>query len=477
MNNLTLNLMKILSNIFSGWGVLALGLLIAIGFYRRYTKTKSRQLLNSLPGIFTSMGLLGTFCAICYSLGSEIQSMPTEVTSNIGKTVAEAGLDSSNLDIRDIIYKLIPAFTSSIAGLILAFAATIWLKLVYANEEKQLDEQKEYEDSEVTIYRIANLVGTISSQMKADALKNQEYNERLNSNISQQSAILEQFINDFVKRMDEIFVKMKESVESQINNFGEEQFKKSSQVLEQITTKLTNSSELLLTEQKNNVAALISGTQTELTAIASTLKTQMEKLNQDTADALKGIETRHAEEYERIHNESLEGLKKMAALKDDFSKVNGEILNDTIKMNEGITESLRTSLKEFIEKIQSSISEECSTLSQAITVNVGALHTSYDFISSHIANIKGNYDASALAFEDAVKNANRMNESSEKMLKTFDASIGSVVETNKAINEVMAILKNRQEEIERLIIHINEISSAIEQLQKLESVLNRIATK
>ena len=477
MNNLTLNLMKILSNIFSGWGVLALGLLIAFWFYRRYTKTKSRQLLNSLPGIFTSMGLLGTFCAICYSLGSEIQSMPTEVTSNIGKTVAEAGLDSSNLDIRDIIYKLIPAFTSSIAGLILAFAATIWLKLVYANEEKQLDEQKEYEDSEITIYRIANLVGTISGQMKADALKNQEYNERLNSNISQQSAILEKFINDFVKRMDEIFVKMKESVESQINNFGEEQFKKSSLVLEQITTKLTNSSELLLTEQKNNVAALISGTQTELTAIASTLKTQMEKLNQDTADALKGIETRHAEEYERIHNESLEGLKKMAALKDDFSKVNGEILNDTIKMNEGITENLRTSLKEFIEKIQSSISEECSTLSQAITVNVEALHTSYDFISGHIANIKGNYDASALAFEDAVKNANRMNESTEKMLKTFDSSIGSVVETNKEINEIMDILKNRQEEIERLIIHINEIGSAIEQLQKLESVLNRIASK
>ena len=117
MNNLTLNLMKILSNIFSGWGVLALGLLIAFWFYRRYTKTKSRQLLNSLPGIFTSMGLLGTFCAICYSLGSEIQSMPTEVTSNIGKTIAEAGLDSSNLDIIDIIYKLIPAFTSSIAGI------------------------------------------------------------------------------------------------------------------------------------------------------------------------------------------------------------------------------------------------------------------------------------------------------------------------------------------------------------------------
>ena len=477
MNNFTLTLMKILSNIFSGWGVLILGVIIALVFYGHYNKTKSRQLLNSLPGIFTSMGLLGTFCAICYSLGSEIQAMPDTTVNNIGKTVAEAGLNSTNLDIRDIIYKLIPAFTSSIAGLVLAFLTTICLKWIYANEEKLLDEQKEFEDSELTIFRIANIVGAISGQMRADAQKNQEYNERLNNNISQQSAILEKFINDFVKRMDEIFVKMKESVETQINSFGEEQFKKSSEVLEQITSKLTTSSELLLTEQKNNVAALISGTQTELTAIAATLKAQMEKLNQDTAEALRGIETRHTEEYEKIHNESLESLKKMTELKEDFSRVNGEILNDTVKMNEGITESLRTSLKEFIDRIQSSISEECSTLSNAITVNVEALQNSYDFISGHIAHIKGNYDASALAFEDAVNNANRMNESSEKMLKTFDASIGSVVETNKAINEVMTILKNRQEEIERLIIHINEIGSAIEQLQKLESVLNRIASK
>lgn len=477
MNNFTLNLMKSLSYVFSGWGVLILGVIIAIVFYMHYRRTKSRQLLNSLPGIFTSMGLLGTFCAICYSLGTEIQAMPTEVVSNIGKTVAEAGLDNTGLDIRDIIYKLIPAFTSSIAGLILAFLTTICLKWIYANEEKQLDEQKEFEDSEVTIYRIANLVGAISGQMRADAQKNQEYNERLNNNISQQSAILEKFINDFVKRMDEIFVKMKDSVESQINSFGEEQFKKSSEVLEQITSRLTNSSELLLSEQKNNVAALISGTQAELTAISATLKTQMDKLNQDTAEALRGIETRHAEEYERIHNESLEGLKKMTELKEDFSRINGEILSDTVKMNEDITENLRTSLNEFICKIQSSISEECSTLSQAITVNVTALNESYEFIREHIANIKGNYDASALAFEDAVKNANRMNESTEKMLVTFNESIGAVVTTNEAVNEVITVIKNRQESIESLIIHINEISSAIEQLQKLESVLNRIAQK
>ena len=48
MNNFTLDLMNFLSYIFSGWGVLIGGILIAAIFYWHYTKTKSRQLLNSL---------------------------------------------------------------------------------------------------------------------------------------------------------------------------------------------------------------------------------------------------------------------------------------------------------------------------------------------------------------------------------------------------------------------------------------------
>ena len=138
MGESTLKIMEFLSHLFSGTGVLIMGIILAGAFYYIYSKTKSKQLLNSLPGIFTSMGLLGTFCAICYSLGSEIQAMPKEVASHIGKTVAEAGLDSTNLDIRDIIDKLIPAFTSSIAGLILAFLTTITLKIIYAKEEKSI---------------------------------------------------------------------------------------------------------------------------------------------------------------------------------------------------------------------------------------------------------------------------------------------------------------------------------------------------
>ena len=52
-----------------------------------------------------------------------------------------------------------------------------------------------------------------------------------------------------------------------------------------------------------------------------------------------------------------------------------------------------------------------------------------------------------------------------------------VVHTNEKVDEVIAVMEERQERIENLISHINEISTTIEMLQKLESQLNRIANK
>lgn len=51
----------------------------------KYEKTKSRPLLNCLPGVFTSLGLLGTFFSICHSL----HGLDAETIDNTGKTLAE----------------------------------------------------------------------------------------------------------------------------------------------------------------------------------------------------------------------------------------------------------------------------------------------------------------------------------------------------------------------------------------------------
>ena len=116
-------------------------------------------------------------------------------------------------------------------------------------------------------------------------------------------------------------------------------------------------------------------------------------------------------------------------------------------------------------------------MSVAVANSVQALQQSYDYIDNHVANIKGNYDSAAQSFEDAMKLAHRQNEASDKLVKTFNDSIGAVVETNEKIDNVLSTLVERQENIEALIVKINQIGETIELLQKLEFQLNRIASK
>lgn len=93
-------------------GVLGVGLTLTVLFILFYFFiTKSRPLLTSLPGVWTSLGLLGTFVTICNSLQN--------LENNTG---------NQGLDIIKIIEELIPAFSTSIIGLLGALFVTIITK-------------------------------------------------------------------------------------------------------------------------------------------------------------------------------------------------------------------------------------------------------------------------------------------------------------------------------------------------------------
>lgn len=125
---------EFLAGILTGTGVFIASFILAVIFLVIYFKYyKSRQLLNSLPGLFTSLGLLGTFVAICNSLGD---------------------INQDTLEIDTIIRELIPAFTSSIAGLIAAFFVTIFCKILYSTEDKQLDNKIEKKTPDECLYEL-----------------------------------------------------------------------------------------------------------------------------------------------------------------------------------------------------------------------------------------------------------------------------------------------------------------------------------
>lgn len=485
-----------LAGVLTGKGVFGVSLFLAVVFGIIYYFNRSRQLLNSLPGLFTSLGLLGTFVAICNSLGT---------------------INEDTLEIDVIIRNLVPAFTSSIAGLISAFIATAGCKIWYSFEDKKLDEKVDKKSPEECLHSLTLLteqtngkLSTISQQLIDQAAKNETYNERLNTTISQQSKILEQFINDFVKRMDDIFTKMHGQIEQNIKDFGEEQFKKCADTLETLTQKMSSLSTGLLEEQKTNVQQMIDGTNTELQSVSNTVTEQINALCTQMTSALSTLRTSQDErltaivsnydalserlssqnsefaekmnaqmnaEYEKIQEQSANSLQQMVDLKDAYTEVNQEMLQSSTAMNREVSAELRNSLSTFVTDLQKAVTDEVNVLSTAIVTNVEALEKSYAYISDHVSNIKGNYESAAQAYIDAVNTAHRMNESQENMLTTINDSMKHVVHTNEKVDEVIAVMEERQERIENLISHINEISTTIEMLQKLESQLNRIANK
>ena len=481
-----------LAKILNGEGVFIASLLIAVVFAVIYCFNKSRQLLNSLPGLFTSLGLLGTFVAICNSLGN---------------------ISEDSLEIDTIIGKLVPAFTSSIAGLISAFIATVSCKVWYSFEDRRLDKKVNKITPEECLYKLTlssdlenDKLSMIFSQLITQEANNKEYNERLNTTISQQSKILEQFINDFVKRMDDIFTKMHGQIEQNIKDFGEEQFKKCADTLEVLTQKMSSLSTGLLEEQKTNVQQMIDGTNTELKSVSNTVTEQINTLCTQMNSALSTLRASQDErltaivsnydalserlasqnsefaekmnaEYEKIQEQSANSLQQMVDLKDAYTEVNQEMLQSSAAMNREVSAELRNSLSTFVTDLQKTVTDEVNVLSTAIVTNVEALEKSYAYISDHVRNIKGNYESAAQAYIDAVNTAHRMNESQENMLTTINDSLKHVVHTNEKVDEVIAVMEERQERIENLISHINEISTTIDVLQKLESQLNRIANK
>lgn len=101
--------------------VLVIGSLITFGFFLLYfTKLKSKQLLNYVPNVWASLGILGTFIAIVVSL--------------------QSGNTSALSDVDTLVKNIVPAFTTSIIGIIGAVVCSIGIKIIYAIEEKKEEE-------------------------------------------------------------------------------------------------------------------------------------------------------------------------------------------------------------------------------------------------------------------------------------------------------------------------------------------------
>lgn len=423
-------------------------------YYKR-TKAHSRQLLNTLPNIWTSLGIFGTFCAICISLDA--------FSAINGKD--EVGMSL----ILKLIGELIPAFSTSIWGIILAVTTTIINKQLYNKDE--LDEFEQLDSPENNIKRLVILVEEQKEQSRI-------YNDQLTSNILAQSEILKKFVDDFVARMDVIFKKMETSIEQQVHAFGQSQFEQSRQVLEKITQKMSDISSGLLEQQRDNMKASFDATQQQLSEVASSLSKMATEVSTSSSNAIQELTNQQNERLAQLVETSSRGneemLTKMQQLQTEYATTCTDMLARATEQNEKVANQLNESLTDVVTQISQTVKSECDGLAESINKVVLSLKDSYEFIDDHIAQIKSDYEQATLAYRDALQNAHDNNESLENTIMRVNESLAAMQATNKNIKTVLSILENRQTNIDMLTQRIKEMGDAIVTLQNLEAALNKL---
>ncbi len=457
------------------WNIIVIfgGGIIAFILWRVYKKTHSRPLLNSIPGIFTSLGLFGTFMSIVFALGdikesdfsnvkavthkeitvSQGMSAEDEADAENGARMADAKTTSNGTDNTiKIISKLVPAFTSSILGLILALLATVTCKIVFALEDDKLDKKIKGKTPEECLFGIMEETSETTKILRSQENETKLYNEQLKSNIVEQNQILQRFIDGFVEKMGDIFDNMKSSITTQVESIGKDQLTKAEGVLSTISEQLGAVTSQLLDAQKDSVKELVEKTNTQLETMAQSVASQYELIQQNASD----------------------NVATMRALKEQYAQTNANMLQQATDMNKQATDDMRDSLQGFVGDIKESVSNECKALHSAIESNVATLTKSYNFLKDRLAQITHDYEQAGLAFDNAVTNSHRQNESTENAIKKANESLAMLSETNERMGELLEAFNSRQDNVETLISHINEMGSAIVTLQKLETQLKRL---
>ena len=513
--------------------VFTLDIIVLVAFFVYYNKTKSRSLLTSMPGLFTSLGILGTFCAICYSLSGlssdstfvafqdssaaaewkannpgktiyikiiddgnvsfigegsplgnnvdssfvfnparediryyrakEASDIRTRIESNEGITVGDAPSISSNLDIRKIIAGLIPAFSTSIYGLIFALFATAFAKIRFAKEDSKLVSTLKYKDPERALEALDEHVTKMTRAIDNEVESNKENNKRLTDSIAAQSDILDKFVEKFVKEMENCFKAMNTVIEERVTSFGTTQFNQSRELLEGLTKQLGDDALGILASHQESVRALTEASSADLADIRNSLKTAVEGLKADTVSGIENLTTKQTAALQKLADDSLT-LQKQS-------------VEDQNAFNSNLLSQMSSSLSDTATRIISSVSEQITVLETAVAENVQKLNESYEFIIDQSASIVSNYEQASEAYRDAVQNAHDLNEKVEKELKEVESGLKSVGKTNESVEKVISVIKEKEANMEAIVMRIEELGKAIVSLQKLESVLSRIAPK
>lgn len=392
--------------------VLTIGLISTFLFLALYfTKLKSQQLLNYLPNVWTSLGILGTFIAIVYSL-EDLQN------SSSGNEINVIGL------IEDIA----PAFITSIIGICGAIITSIAIKIIYAIEEKK--EERIYADT---------VGGNISPELMLDRI-NRSIEKLINVTTLQETNI-KSFLDNYMLKLDAFYNKIFESNKEQVQTLSDEYVHSVAQVLAGANEEINKRIDALLLSHSESIQEYLKTEKAKLDEVANDIKT-----------FLKGV----PESVDEMKVEMIDALRNAII----------EKYNQLLEGNDAFTNQLLERVRTFESELSSATSQNCSDTLSATQSEIQRIITLLeDSLKSHTASVEKASTSLSADLGTLVSSVNKSIGDYEAMVKQLDKLIPVLQEHVKHSENNISIAEQNSAKLVDVLSTLEEIVKKNQQLR------------
>lgn len=401
--------------------VALIGLLITAGFFALYfTKLRSKQLLNYVPNVWTSLGILGTFIAIVVSLDS-------------------SGTSSLS-DVDTLVKNIIPAFTTSIMGIVGALVCSIAIKIIYAYEEKEEDE----------LYR--KTVGNdkspelVLNDIKVSLLQLIKVSQNQEENIKS-------FLNDYIHQLDIVYSKIYESNKEQVKILSEEYVHNVAEVLARTNEEISKRIDTLLLSNSESIQAYLKAEKEKLDEVANDIRSFLtgvpQSVDEMKVEMIDALRKAIIEKY----NQLLEGsdaftnqlLERVRTFESELALATNQKCSETLDTAQSeiqriifLLESSLKSQSNSMEKVSATLSTDINSLVSAVNKSVDDYETMVDQLNKLIPILQSHIKHS----EDSVAAAEKNSEKLTEVLKTLDEIVKKNLQLRYELTQWKRVHKN-----------------------------------
>ncbi|MGN0051755.1 MAG: hypothetical protein ACI37N_11325 [Prevotella sp.] len=477
-------------------------------------------MLNYIPTVWTSLGILGTFVTIVYVLGDG-----TMVWS----------------DINEMVKRISPAFETSIIGIIGAILTSIIAKMIYAKEDKDdvANYQKTFPYSpeqyigylhrEATSLNkkmdaVTSYNNKILKQLADILVSSQKHHDALIEESRAQRSLAERMINDFTENLKDFYSTMYEEEKLHMQELTEQYLNGINQIITSTHGTIKSKFETLFTEHSNALKSLMEDESKQYAQLSKDIKEQicndsqkivesinetnksqkdaidtliadntssLSKLSKDIQDGIADVSKGQVQLMQNITSDVCHSVEELVSefkvlisglkenfetiasnLPEDIRKAKEELLNTFTALTEKQYEELSNENKIFVNSLLKKVEE----YNKDITMKANDSQAEWlNAVNAELQRLLGRVD------DDVKTNSNILKDTTKEIndkLVTIVGTLGtSTKDYNQLIGQLNTLIAALQKETNATEAYANSISSTNTQLSAIQKLISDVINK